>query len=201
MTQKEIERAKANEAWFSAVTFEHRREIAGWHWDATGEDINGLNKRDYEFALKDLGGRVPVSSILKYKRESVSWGDVKSPYDCMLSGGPLEVKVLFCGVDFYDDPTRKDRQCTMLDKYKVDELSGYTGARVIYLYPDAETKTIGCRWIWVSDIVKNGEVRTKGGRKDSFGRVRTDKEVVYFPTRLTHRSVLKKGERWLRLDG
>ena len=196
MTKVEKEKAERNEAWFSAVTYSQRREIAGWHWDVTGEDINSLNGRDYQIALKDLGGRVPVNGLLNYMGVEASWGDIKSPYDCMLSGGPLEVKVLFCGVDYYAVPEHHNAE-TMLDRLKMDELKDYEGARVIYLYPDAETKTIGCRTFWVSDIVAHGRIQTGGGRKDSFARVRSDKEVVYFPTNLSKRTVLKQGNRWL----
>lgn len=193
------ETKRKNEAWFSSVTFEHRREIAGWHWDATGEDINGYRGRDYQIALKDIGGRVPVHALLNYKGEDASWGRVDSPWDCMTSGGPIEVKVLFCGVDWYSDPKHHGAE-TMLDKLKVDELKGHEGSRVLYLYPDAETKTVGCRCFKVSDIVRHGRVERNGGRKDSFARVRTDKEVVYFPTELGKRTVLRQGERWLNFE-
>ena len=178
-----------NKTWVMTWTRNHTNELDGWHQDVTGEDISTLNGKDYYVAHSDVYGRRLLANILNYRGEEAKWGTIKDAIDAQLSGYPVEVKVLFCGVDRY---AKSD---TVLDQKKVNDLKVYPGARVIYFYPDAETKTIGWRLFKVSDILKYGVVKNEGGKKDSIDQEPSNKPLYYFPTSLSKRGVIK--DIWL----
>lgn len=187
---------KANEDWWTSWTADHARELAGWHMDTTGEDINSFNGRNYEIALKDISGRRLTQALLNYRGESAVWGEILDGADCTLSAGTLEVKVLFCGRDYFTYPNvPEEKAVTVLDRLKVDELKGDPNAQVLYLYPDAEKHRIGWRMFKVSDILRYGVLKTGKGKRDSFAKAPSDKELYEFPTDRSRKGEIS--DRWL----